>query len=56
METLEFISTYLSKNRIKIVMTVIMAAFALTFIIITLGFGVYKISIAEAQAWHYAVS
>lgn len=48
METLEFISTYLSKNRIKIVMTVIMAAFALTFIIITLGFGVYKISIAEA--------
>ena len=48
METGEFISRYFLKNRKKVVWTVVMAVLAILFIFVTLGFGVYRISIPEA--------
>lgn len=48
MQTAEFIATYFSKNRTKILLSILFTALALVCIIITLGFGVYRITVAEA--------
>ena len=48
METAPFISRYITKNRKKLIYSVLIAITAFAFIFITLGFGVYKISISDA--------
>ncbi len=48
METIAFISHYLSKNKKKVLYSSMIAILAFLFIFITLGFGVYRISIPDA--------
>ena len=45
----EFVNGYFKKNRYKVILTVLFAVMALVSILITLGFGVYKISIIDAM-------
>ena len=48
MNTSEFIAHYFSKNRTKVIITVILAVLAFLGIMITMGFGVYNISVIDA--------
>ncbi len=48
MNASEFIAHYFHSNRNKIILTIIMAILAFIFIFVTLGFGVYHITVPDA--------